>query len=223
MLDRILNINPQEKYKSGIKVPSVNPYVVNRYDEEKQNRKDSALFSPLAKLLSKINWKILNIEYPTNDEILFHFLVDDLEFITLIDLNEIYSEPYQQFTIFRNSHTFGKTTQYELKLKVEKEDISILSKADPIIIEEISAIFDRVKQINNFGSKITDPVILREFISGFQNKVKDELNYILKVIFTFISTRNKNRIKTQINLKSQKNIPIIMQKVVINNAEKLGT
>lgn len=223
MLDRILNINPQEKYKSGIKVPSVNPYVVNRYDEDKHSRKDSALFSPLAKLLSKINWKILNIEYPTNDEILFHFLVDDLEFITLIDFNDIYTEPYQQFSIYRSNQVFGKALQYEIKLKAKKEDISILNQADPISTEGISAIFDRVKQINNMDSKITDSLILREFVNGIQYKVNDELNYILKVIFTFISTRNRNRIKTQINLKSQKNIPIIMQKVVINNTENLGT
>ncbi len=223
MLDRILNINPQDKYKSGIKVPSVNSYIVNRYDKEKQNSKDSALFSPLAKLLSKINWKILNIEYPTNDEILFHFLVNDFEFITLIDYNEIYTEPFQQFTIYRNGESFGKGIQYEVKLKVEKDDISILNKADPINTDGISTIFDRIKELNYANSNITDLAILREFISGVQKEVNQELNYILKVIFTFISTRSKNRIKTQINLKSQKNNPIIMQKVVINNTEKLGT
>ncbi len=223
MLDRILNINPQDKYKSGIKVPSVNPYVVNRYDEEKQNRKDSVLFSPLAKLLSKINWKILNIEYPTNDEILFNFLVNDLEFITLIDFNEIYSEQYQQFTIYRTTESFGKNVQYEVKLKVEKGDIGIINKADPITTESISTIFDRIKQASHSYGKISQPIILKEFVSGIQNEVYEELNYILKVIFTFISTRNTNRIKSQINLKSQKNIPIIMQKVVINNTEKIGT
>lgn len=223
MLDRILNINPQDKYKSGIKVPNVNSYIVNRYDKEKQNSKDSALFSPLAKLLSNINWKILNIEYPTNDEILFHFLVNDLEFIILIDLNEIHKEPYQQFTIYHNSESFGKSVQYEVKLKVEKRDIGVLKKADPIITEGISTIFDRIKELNYSNSKIVDSPILREFINGIQSEVYDELNYILKVIFTFISTRNKNRIKTQINLKSQKNIPIMMQEVVINNTEKLGT
>jgi hypothetical protein len=223
MLDRILNINPQDKYKSGIKVPSVNPYVVNRYDEEKQNRKDSVLFSPLAKLLSKINWKILNIEYPTNDEILFNFLVNDLEFITLIDFNEIYSEQYQQFTIYRTIESFGKNVQYEVKLKVEKGDIGIINKADPITTEGISTIFDRIKQASPSYGKISQPIILKEFVNGIQNEVYEELNYILKVIFTFISTRNTNRIKSQINLKSQKNIPIIMQKVVINNTEKIGT
>ena len=211
MLDRILNINPQDKYKSGIKVPNVNSYIVSRYDKEKQNSKDSALFSPLAKLLSNINWKILNIEYPTNDEILFHFLVNDLEFIILIDLNEIHKDPYQQFTIYHNSESFGKSVQYEVKLKVEKRDIGVLT------------IFDRIKELNYSNSKIVDSPILREFINGIQSEVYDELNYILKVIFTFISTRNKNRIKTQINLKSQKNIPIMMQEVVINNTEKLGT
>lgn len=223
MLDRILNINPQDKYKSGIKVPSVNTYAVNRYDEEKQNRKDSALFSPQAKLLSKINWKILNIEYPSKDEILFHFLVDDLEFITLIDFNEIYSEPYQQFTIYRINESFGKSTQYELKLKVEKEDIGIINKADPIYIEGISTFFDRIKQGNYSDGEISGLTTLKEFTSGLQNKIYEELNYILKVIFTFISTRNVNRIKTKINLKSQKNIPIIIQKVVINNTAKIGT
>ncbi len=81
----------------------------------------------------------------------------------------------------------------------------------------------RIKQASHSYGKISQPIILKEFVSGIQNEVYEELNYILKVIFTFISTRNTNRIKSQINLKSQKNIPIIMQKVVINNTEKIGT
>ncbi len=35
--------------------------------------RDSALFSPLAKLMSKINWRILNIEYPSTDEMSVKF------------------------------------------------------------------------------------------------------------------------------------------------------
>ena len=78
----------------------------------KKNRtlKIQHYFLLLAKLLSNINWKILNIEYPSNDEMLFHFLVNDLEFIILIDLNEIHKEPYQQFTIYHNSESFGKSS-----------------------------------------------------------------------------------------------------------------
>jgi hypothetical protein len=222
MLDRILNINPQEKYKSGLKIPSSNYFAINRYEQEKHNSKDSALFSPLAKLLSKINWKILNVEYPSNEEILFHFLVDDLEFITVIDLGEINKEPYQVFTIYRHSKNLGKNLQYKIKLKSEKDEIGILNKADPIRTENITKLFDRCSEITNGNNyTINEPNILEEFVSGIKNAVNVELNYILKVIYTFISTRNRSKIKNKINLKTQKNIPIIMLKVVINNAEKL--
>lgn len=220
MLDRILNINPQEKYKSGLKVSSTNNYAVNRYDQDKQNAKDSALFSPLAKLMSKINWRILNIEYPSDDEMLMHFMVNELEFITVINFNEMYSKPYHEFSIYRARNLPNNRKHYEVKLKVEKYEVSILETPDPIETENLSTLFDRVSKLN-FPSnlKIVDLHILNELIDNIKLSINTELNYILKVIYTFISTRSKSRIKNNFVLKTNKNIPIIMQEVAIIYAE----
>lgn len=221
MLDRILNINPQEKYKSGLKVPSSDHYVVNRYDQDKQNSKDSALFSPLAKLMSKINWRILNIEYPSNYEILINFMVNDLEFITVIDFNEMYNKPYQEFSIYRARSLSNKRKHYEAKLKVEKYEISILDSPDPIETNNLSILIDRVSKLNfnNSKLKIVDPYILNDLLDNIRVSINNELNYILKVIYTFISTRSKSRVKNNFPLKTHKNIPIIMQEVAIIYAE----
>jgi len=220
MLDKILNINPQEKYKSGLKVPKNPLYSVNRHNQEKNHSKDSALFSPLAKMLSKINWKILSIEYPTNDEILLHFLVDDFEFITLIDFNEMYKKPFHEFTIYRGSKKQGKKLSYEVKLKTEKYEISILDKADQIKTEGISLLFDRITELNLYKNyKVTQSHILNNFVNGIEATINKELNYILRVIYTFITTKNGSRVKNNFILKTQQNIPIIMQKVAIIYAE----
>lgn len=219
MLDRISHINPQEKYKSGLKI-TTNPYVVNRHDPEKHHSKDSALFSPLAKLLSKINWKILNIEFPSNDEMLFNFLVNDLEFITVINFNEMYSNPYQEFSIFQINNNLGKKLQYETKLKVAKHELSILEKADPIETRNLSFLFDKISNLNiHINHTITNARVLNGLAEEISYNLNQELNYILKVIYTFISTRNKSRVKSDFILKTTQNIPIIMQKVAIIYAE----
>jgi len=220
MLDRILNINPQEKYKSGSKVNASHLYAVNRHDQNKNNSKDSVLFSPLAKLMSKINWRILSIEYPSNDEMLFHFLVDEFEFITAINFTEIYSDSYHEFSIFHAGKSTKKKLEYEIKLKAEKHEISLLEKPIPIKVENISLLFDRVLEMEiQKNYNIIETHILDGLVDGIRHSLNEELNYILTVIYTFISTKHRSRIKNNFILKTQKNIPIIMQKVAIIDTE----
>lgn len=220
MLDRILNINPQEKYKSGLKVPSNHNYIVNRYDQDKQNSRDSALFSPLAKLMSKINWEILNIEYPSSEEMLLNFMVDDLEFITVINFKEMYNKLYHEFSIYRDVSSLNKRKYFEVKLSVEKYEIGVLETPDQIETEKLSVLFNRVAKLNFDDSlNIIDKNALKPIKEGIALDINTELNYILKVIYTFISTKSKSRIKNNFILKTNKNIPIIMQKVAIIYAE----
>jgi len=220
MLDRILNINPQEKYKSGLKIPSNHYYVANRDDHDKHHSKDSALFSPLAKIMSKINWKILNIDYPSKDEISFNFLVDDLEFLTVVNFNEIHTTPFHEFLVSKVRSRNGRKLKYEIKLKNEKYEVNILNKALPIETGNLSLVFDRIHEMNiNTEYEIVEPEILSSFIGGIEHSLNADLNYILKVLHTFISTKNKSRIKNNFVLKTQKNIPIIMLGVAIIKAE----
>lgn len=219
MLDRILNINPQEKYKNGLKI-SNNPYVVNRHDQDRQHSRDSALFSPLARLMSQINWKILNIEYPSKEEILLNFIVNGLEFITVINFNEIYTNAYQEFSIFYTTKSKNKKLQLKVKLKVKKDKISILDSSDLIETENIFTLFDRIAEWREYrNTNIVESSILNNLLSNISFSLNREFNYILKVIYTFISTRNKSRVKNNFILKTQKNIPIIMLNVAIINAE----
>jgi hypothetical protein len=219
MLDRILNINPQDKYKSGIKVNN-NLYAVNRHDQEKHNSKDSALISPLARLLSRINWQIIKIEYPSNEEILLNFMVNEFEFLTIVNLNEIYESSFQQFSIFNQFLHNGVQIRTEVNLLSKKEKISIIDSPDPIITENIEYLFEKIGEYTNHRKySSTDKIVLNNLIFGIENKIKEELEYILKVIYTFISTRFQSRIKNNTFLKTEGNIPIIMQEVAIIHAE----
>jgi len=174
MLERILNINPQDKYKSGVKI-ATHTYAVNRNDDERHNSKDSALFSPLAKLLAKINWRILNIEYPSDNEILFSFLVNDFEFSISINLNDLYENAYQEVTIFNINENNGKKIGKKFILKVKKEKISILTKSEPIITDSIELIFDRLKVNKKKNYSSSDSVFLKSLIFGLEGKLHQEL------------------------------------------------
>jgi hypothetical protein len=171
--------------------------------------------------MSKINWKILNIEYPSTDEILLNFMVNDLEFITVINFKEMYNKLYQEFTIYRAISPFNRRRKYlEIKLDVERYEISLLETPEQIETEKLSILFNRVSNIN-FGPslKIIEKNTLKELIENSDMDINKELNYILKVIYTFISTKSKSKVKNNFVLKTHENIPIIMQKVAIIYAE----
>jgi len=220
MLDRILNINPKEKYKSGSKITASQFYSVNRHDHEKHQSKDSALFSPLAKLMAKINWKILSVQYQSDDEILFHILINEIEFITVINFHELYTASYQKFTMLKTKVNNGERISFKINLEVEKDDISILDTPEQISTDSILELYNRViqKKIHSRNS-ITESYILNEISSGIKNSLKVEFNNILKAIYTFISTRDKKRIKNNFILKTHKNIPIIISEVSFIYAE----
>ncbi|MFZ1288755.1 MAG: hypothetical protein WAR79_01600 [Melioribacteraceae bacterium] len=212
MLDKILNINPQDKFKSGSKVHAINPYIVHANDYDRQ-KKDSALFSPLAKLMSKINWHILNLEYPSEEEMLIHFIVDDIEFFTIVNFNELYLNSYQEFSLIKEGFLGNSKVNFEARLEVQKDEISILEIPEKIEINSLTRFFNRM-EIHELNAAINQN-FYDEIIFGLENGIFNELNYILKVIYTFIKTKHPDKIKKNFILKSQSNIPIIIQQIDI--------
>jgi hypothetical protein len=212
MLDKILNINPQDKFKSGSKVHAINPYIVHANDYDRQ-KKDSALFSPLAKLMSKINWHILNLEYPSEEEMLIHFIVDDIEFFTIVNFNELYLNSHQEFSLIKEGFLGNSKVNFEARLEVQKDEISILEIPEKIEINSLTRFFNRM-EIQELNAAINQK-FYDEIIFGLENGIFNELNYILKVIYTFIKTKHPDKIKKNFILKSQSNIPIIIQQIDI--------
>lgn len=219
MLDPILNINHKERYKGGVKSQN-NFYSIHKHSEEKNTSKDSALFSPLARLLSKINWRIINIQYPSADQILLNFQKGDLEFLTLIDFRELYVNPYHEFSIFKKEIRENKELTFQVQLKVKKEKIDILEKIIPLEIDGLEEIFSRISKIN-YGDvnkqdfTIVNSQLLQNLVYGLEDKIHDELNTILKAIYTLISTHQSNKIRKNYELNIERNNPIMLKRVSI--------
>ena len=181
MLDRILNINPQDKYKSGVKIAN-HPHAVNRHDQEKNNSKDSVLISPLARLLSKINWEILKIEYPSNDEIMLNFLVNEIEFLTIINLNEIYESTFQQFSISKQFSRNSVKMLTEVNLQSKKDAISLINRPDPIVTENIEYMISKIGDFAKHKKYYTsEKIVLNNFILGIERNI-NECNKLFTVI-----------------------------------------
>ncbi len=217
MLDPILNINPNERYKSGSKSQQ-NFYSIQKNTEEKNHPRDSALFSPLARLLSKINWQIINVSYPTRDQIRLNFLKDDLEFLTLIDFNTLYTENYHEFLISKKGIIQDKDFEYKVGLKVQKETITTLDKIIPLEIENIQELFSRILYLDyaeNEENNYTDQLLFSELLFEVEDQINSELNLILTAIYTFISIQQKSKIRNNFTLNTDQNNPIIIQRVSI--------
>jgi len=217
MLDPILNINPNERYKSGSKSQQ-HFYSIQKNTEEKNHTRDSALFSPLAKLLSKINWQIINISYPSRDQIRLNFLKDNLEFLTLIDFNTLYKEQYHKFFISKKEIIENKVFEAKVELKVQKETITTLDKIIPLEIENIQELFSRILYLDysqNEENNYADPQLFSQLLFEVEDQIHEELNLILTAIYTFISIQQKSKIRNNITLNTYQNNPIIIQRVSI--------
>ena len=222
MLDPILNINHNERYKGGVKSQS-NIYSIHKHTDEKNTTKDSALFSPLARLLSKIKWQIINIQYPSADQILLNFQKGDLEFLTLIDFHELYINPYHEFSIFKKEIKNNKDLVYQIQLKVQKEKIDTFEKITPLEIEGLEEVFARISKINpgNLNDQpftLINSQLLNNLIYGLEDKIYDELNTILTAIYTLISTQQSNKIRKNYELNIERNNPIMLKRVSIIGA-----
>ena len=151
---------------------------------------------------------------------MFNFLIDDIEFIILIDLTKIHDDNYQEFTIIKDYISNGINIKAKLNLKSKYEKIRFINSPDPISVENINYLLDRISKFTDLQKyEIIDKVVLNNFVVGLEKSINDELVYIMRVIFTFISTRFQSRIKNNYILKTKGNIPIIMQKVAIIHAE----
>lgn len=218
MLDRILNITPQDKYKSGTKITASQLYSVNRHPHERQHAKDSALFSPLAKLLSQLNWRIINLQYSGEDEMLFHVLVNDIEIITVLDFRKLYSEPYHQFTLMKTINEYGKEIKSKININSLKENLGVLEKPNHLNTIYLDEMFSSISEFRNVNqAKISDQYTLNQIIEGKRAEISEELNLILKAICTFISTRHVGKIKNNFLLNTSGNNPIILKEISFMN------
>jgi len=222
MLDPILNINHNERYKGGVKSQS-NFYSIHKHTDEKNTSKDSALFSPLARLLSKINWQINNVQYPSADQILINFQKGDLEFLTLIDFHELYTNSYHEFSIFKKERKNNKELIYQLQLKVLKEKIDTFEEITPLEIDALEEVFDRISKIDIKDDISQEFVIinsqfLNNLVDDLEDKIHDELSTILMAIYTFISTQQNNKIRKNYVLNIERNNPIMLKRVSIIGA-----
>ncbi len=223
MLDPILNINHNERYKGGVKSQS-SFYSIHQHTEEKNTSKDSALFSPLARLLSKINWRIINVQYPSNDQILINFQKGDLEFLTLIDFHELYNTPYHEFSISKKTENNGKKLEYKIQIKVKKEKITTFEKITPLEIDALEELFNRITQIDfekvtNYPLMVTNKEVLKKLHYSLEEKISDELNTILTAIYTLISTHQENKIIKNYVLNIERNNPIMLERLSIIGAK----
>ncbi|MCP5064231.1 MAG: hypothetical protein GY936_17465 [Ignavibacteriae bacterium] len=168
--------------------------------------------------MSKINWQIINVSYPTRDQVRLNFLKDDLEFLTLIDFNTLYTENYHEFLISKKGIIQDKDFEYKVGLKVQKETITTLDKIIPLEIENIQELFGRILYLDyaeNEENKYTDQLLFSELLFEVEDQIHSELNLILTAIYTFISIQQKSKIRNNFTLNTDQNNPIIIQRVSI--------
>jgi len=191
MLEKIENINPKSSFKEkDRKRKKENAYHTRLV--EKHFIKDSIILSPAAQFLANLNWKLKDIQYLSNDKILLNFLIDDVEFYTEIDLDKLYTEEMQLFHILKSNLKYAGEEKILIDLMIYKDTIKTVGDNLKFEIPAIVDLFDRVFDLKlKTDIDKEDYVLLHNLIEEIQEKLVEELQYVLYGIYTFLDKLGK--------------------------------
>lgn len=104
---------------------------------------DSAQFSPAAQFLQKIRWRLLSLKTSADEKLHLHFIDDDIEFITEIDMRTFDMEGKQYFRM--NDYFFieGKRIQSTLVYGVDKAHARESDSYELLPLKAVKKFFER--------------------------------------------------------------------------------
>lgn len=219
MLDGIVNIKTDRDYANRNSVSRYQRFLDRAYENDYFG-KDSIIFSPAAVYLSKLHWHLKEINFISDDKFHFDFFINDVEFITEIDLLNFYSEPEQKYKLVRQIELDENPLKIFIEIEVKKElkldDIKTV-RMEPA---KINQLFNRVydmkinSQINRF-----DKLVNHNIASDITEEIYEELDFVNNAIYNFLTKLEKFTFKKYYKFDYKKPSPITIQRILTFNAK----
>ncbi len=216
MLEKILNINPNGSYKGKKKPGSRGEFSLHNNVPEKHSIKDTISFSPAALFLAHINWELKEIQYPNSEHVLLKFIIEGIEFFVEINLNELYSNIMQQFSILNTHRSKVKEKAVLIKLSVAKDKITVFENPMRFEIPFINQLYDRILDLD-LQSALTeeDGLMMKNLTYGIKYQLLEEFQKILHGIYTFLDKLGKFNLVKNYLFTKEVNDSLIIERITV--------
>lgn len=218
MLDKIINIKPEYRYKEG----SGSHFGFQKFLQNSGGNKflyhDSISFSPAAIFLTKINWQLKDIDLAPNKKLSLIFSTYDFEFSTEIDFLEFYSDPRHYYNITKDFLTFGKKIRLMIRMSTRKNPFHLDENIERVNLSGLDRLFERIYNLEISGEiDKYDSSVLRDLMDGIHDDILNEFNFIDTAFYTLVSKLGTFKIFDNYNFNNERTEPIIIEKITAIN------
>jgi len=216
VLEKILNINPNGSYKGKKKTSSRTEFPLHYNVSGKHSIKDTITFSPAALFLAHINWELKEIQYPSSENVFLKFIIAGIEFFVEINLNELYSNIMQQFSILNVHRSKIKEKAVLVKLSVAKDKVVIMENPIKFEIPFINQLYDRILDLD-LHSALTneDDIMMKNLTDGIKEQLLEEFQNILYGVYTFLDKLGKFNLVKNYLFEHEVNDPLIIERITV--------
>ena len=214
MLEKIENISKNNSYRGRRHSGKNFESYFSKPSPSVQLGKDSMKFSPAATYLSSLKWTVREIEYPSDNSIVFDFFIDEFEFKTKIDLNEFFNQPYQSFNVLKTELQNNRKNKIIARLNIKKLLVKYLINNPEPNINVFREIFSRIKELkidHSFGTK--DSSMINILKDNYEESIFFEFSKILNSIYTFIYKHEKFNVPNKFEFKNNDNELIKIEEI----------
>lgn len=217
MLEKIINIKPAVSYQGGKKSYSSSyekflnkPFARNAFGA------DSLAFSPAAVFLSKIDWRLKEIDISENEKLKINFYIENIEFETNIDFSEIENLSERKYLVSKNLENTDEKKRAEFIILLKKDKIAL---TENYLNDELNGINNFLQRIfiSDFSFTLTsnDGYLINDLLSGIEDKLREEFNNIDSALFTFLNKLEKFPPIKNINFEEGTFEPMKVEKIKI--------
>ena len=186
MLNKIRNIKPGSDYRKAGKFKGFEN-ATRLIESSLINISDSKQLSPALKFLAKNNWKLINLKFNNNENLLLTLKIGDYEFTTLIDV--------LNFSNIENL-SYDITVQFdddEKKIKYQAKFISHITYSEDtpdfsnINLTPLETLFERYVSLNIYTElNQTDSSLIKSLVIDIKKELEILFDYINEIFLTFI-------------------------------------
>jgi hypothetical protein len=218
MLERIINIKPEFKYRDG----RGSGFGFQKFFQTaNQNRTvfhDSISLSPAAVFLSKINWQLKEMTISSKEKLNIIISVSDFEFGTELDFLSFYSTQRQYFDVAKIFISAAKSFRLLLNISAKKNRLKINDNLERIPLSGLTKLLDRIfsLEINGVIDKY-DSLALRDLMDGIDEDIINDFNYINNALYTLVSKIGNFNLPENYLFNDDRTEPIIIEKITAIN------
>jgi hypothetical protein len=219
MLNKVANIEPSKGYTSSSR-KNATPYekAFRTYVENVSHEHDSVQFSPAAVFLAAVQWRLAEVNYSSENEVVLEFCIGDIKFNVDLNFTDFYKTTHQKVKMEKVVGGINGSKKQVVELFVKKPPIRIFEKYSQFQISGIQALFEKISKLKLTGQIRKYETFTMSMLSeGLEDAIYRDFVNIFNVIYSFIAKLGKFGINKAAKFPESKAEKIIFEKIAVTN------